>query len=160
MKGQYGMTTETGRVEVQLDEGQIAAAAMVAEKMNAMSPEERNKPETMQQMAKEAEELINEIRKRRLALGIPARGEVRSWDAPQANGKPTGGLNFDWRKAVPPTIEELNRKRYLIAVNRVASGKVDDPQYSLMELADIADVMNAGSLVSCSMEDFIKSRGK
>jgi len=154
------MATETIRVDVKLDEGQIAAAAMVAEKLNAMSEEERDKPETMQQMAKEAEELINEIRKRRLALGIPARGEVRSWDAPQKDGRPTGGLNFDWRKAIPPTIEELNRKRYLIAVNRVASGKVDDPQFSLMELADIADVMGAGNLVSCSMEDFVTSRGK
>jgi hypothetical protein len=152
------MATERMNVEIQLDEGQIAAACMVAEKLNAMPPEERTKPETMQQMAKEAEELINEIRKRRLALGVPARGEIRSWTAPEKDGRPTGGLGINWRALVPPTVEELMRKRYLIAVNRIAAGKVDDPQYSLDELADIADVMNAGSLVQVNMSDFVDSR--
>ena len=154
------MATETMNVTVELDEGQVAAAAMVAEEMNKLPVEERSKPETMEKMAKKAEELINEIRKRRLALGLPARGEVRSWDAPQKNGVPTGGLGFNWRDAIPPTIAELMQRRYLIAVNRVASGKVDDPKYSLEELADIADVMNAGQLINVSMDDFVASRRK
>jgi len=148
------------RFDVQLDEGQIAASCMVAEKLNAMSPEERKKPETMQRMVKEAKELIDEIRKRRLALGVPARGEIRNWTAPQKDGIPVGSLGLDWRKAIPPTVEELLKKRYLIAVNRIACNKIDDPSYSIDELADIADVLNAGQMITCSIQDFVASRSK
>jgi hypothetical protein len=151
---------KTKQIDIRLDETQMAAAMMVAEKLNAMSPEERNKPEVMQQMAKEAKELIETIRKRRLDLGLSARGDIRNWTAPEKDGKPTGGLGLDWRKAIPPTLEEIYKRRYLIAVNRVASGKVDDLSYSVEELADIADVMGAGQLIAVDMKTFVDSRKK
>lgn len=152
------METKHTSVSVELDESQLAAAIEVANRLKAMPPEKRSDPAVVKEMAELARSIRDEVRRRRLALGMSARGEVRSWTAMEKNGKPVGSLGIDASGLVPPTLEELARRRYLLACNRVMAGKVDDPTYTTEELADIADVMGYGSLNLCPVDEFLKSR--
>lgn len=145
---------ETHRSEaslIRMDNSQVLGSFAAAEYLNGLPENERNSPEALKSAKEISKNRIKQVREQMNPVAMPASPEMDESGTPIAP------------QSKPISPEDIIRRRYILAVTRLATGKVDDPEYSDMELMDIAMVAGAGNIPMISIKNFeecIRNIGK